>query len=296
MFMDSLLAFQLDNKNVRGRLARVGPMLQDILKNHNYPDRIALLLAEVTLLTALIGEMIKLRWRLSMQIRGDGPVKLLATDYFAPDKRNGAARLRAYADYDKKSDFSNERISSDLIGRGFFSLIIDQGRNMEPYKGITPIVKGDLAKSAEAYFFQSEQILTLFSLDITKNHASGKETAWNGAGLMVQELPNSNKKKQKFSIENWKKFSDEIKDKVRNKFNENKLEEYKFLSQLFETMDITVYTPKKVKFGCSCKKDKLLSTLRGHSREELETMQDSKGLIQADCQFCGKIYKLKIDS
>ena len=295
MFMDSLLAFQLDKKDVRGRLARVGPMLQDILKNHNYPDRISLLLAEVTLLTALIGEMIKLRWRLSLQIRGDGPVKLLATDYFAPSKGKEAAKIRAYADYDKKSDFSDKIISSDLIGRGFFSLIIDQGRNMEPYKGITPIVKGDLSNSAKTYFFQSEQILTSFFLDVTKNYSSGKESTWNAAGLMVQELPNLKEKKQRFSTEKWKNFSDKIKENVKNKFRENKLDEYKLLSEVFETMDITVYDPKKIKFGCSCKKDKLLSTLRGHSREELETMQDTKGVIQADCQFCGKIYKLKID-
>jgi len=293
--MDSLLAFQLDKKNVRGRLARVGPMLQNILKNHNYPDRIALLLAEVTLLTALIGEMIKLRWRLSLQIRGNGPVKLLATDYFAPNKKNSAARLRAYADYDKKSNFFNEKVSSDFIGEGFFSLIIDQGRNMEPYKGITPIVKGDLARSAETYFFQSEQIFTLFSLDIKKNHLSDKESLWSAKGLMVQELPNLNEKTQKFAEENWKIFSDQTREKVRNKFNENKLDEYKFLSQVFETSEITVYTPKKIKFGCSCTKDKLLSTLRGHSRKEIDKMKDSKGVIQADCQICGKIYKLKID-
>ena len=190
MFMDSLLAFQLDRKNIRGRIASVGPMLDDILKNHNYPNRISLLLAEVTLLTALIGEMIKLRWRLSLQIRGNGPVKLLATDYFAPNKKNASARLRAYADYDKGSDFSNENISSDLIGEGFFSLIIDQGTNMEPYKGITPIEKGDLARSAETYFFQSEQIFTLFSLDINKNEKNDKKSSWSATGLMVQQMPN----------------------------------------------------------------------------------------------------------
>ena len=182
-----------------------------------------------------------------------------------------------------------------MIGRGFFSLIIDQGKNMEPYKGITPIVNGDLARSAETYFFQSEQIFTLFSLDIRKNHSNNKQSPWTAVGLMVQELPNLKEKKQRFSTEKWKNFSDKIKENVKNKFRENKLDEYKLLSEVFETMDITVYDPKKIKFGCSCKKDKLLSTLRGYSREELETMQDTKGEIQADCQFCGKIYKLKID-
>ncbi len=295
MFMDSLLAFQLDRKNIRGRIARVGPILDDILKNHNYPSRISILLAEVTLLTALIGEMIKLRWRLSLQIRGNGPVKLLATDYFAPNKKNASATLRAYADYDRGGDFSDKKISSDLIGEGFFSLIIDQGANMEPYKGITPIVQGDLARSAETYFFQSEQIFTLFSLDIKKNEKSDKKSSWSAAGLMVQELPNGKEKKQKLAKKIWEDYSNKIIENVRIYSNKKKTDEYQFLNDVFDTMGITVYPPKKIKFGCSCKEDKLLATLKGHSRKELESMQDSKGIIRADCQFCGKIYRLKID-
>ena len=39
---------------------------------------------------------------------------------------------------------------------------------MEPYQGITPIIEGSLSKSAENYFFQSEQIKTFFDLNITK--------------------------------------------------------------------------------------------------------------------------------
>ena len=293
--MDSLLAFQLDRKNIRGRIARVGPMLDDILKNHNYPNRICLLLAEVTLLTALIGEMIKLRWRLSLQIRGNGPVKLLATDYFAPNKKNASARLRAYADYDKGSDFSDQNISSDLMGEGFFSLIIDQGTNMEPYKGITPIENGDLARSAETYFFQSEQIFTLFSLDINKNEKNDKKSFWNAAGLMVQQMPNVKEKKQKIEKKNWEDYSKKIIKNAQISWNKEETDEYKLLNNIFDTMEITVYPPKKIKFGCSCREDKLLTTLKGHSRKEIELMQDSNGIIQADCQFCGKIYRLKID-
>ena len=46
-----------------------------------------------------------------------------------------------------------------------------------------------------------------------------------------------------------------------------------FLNDVFNSLDITVYAPKKIKFGCSCRKDKLLATLKGHSKKELESMQ-----------------------
>jgi molecular chaperone Hsp33 len=57
--------------------------------------------AEAALLTALIGQTIKLRWKLSLQMRGDGPARMIATDYFAPDGEDGQpARIRAYASFD----------------------------------------------------------------------------------------------------------------------------------------------------------------------------------------------------
>ena len=294
MFFDSMLGFQLDKENVRGRLTRVGPTLTNILKNHNYPDRVAFLLSEATILTALIGEMIKLRWRLSLQIRSDGPVKLLATDYFAPNKKNQPARLRAYADFDKEYDFSKPEASSNLLGKGVFSIIIDQGKNMEPYKGITPLIEGGLAKSAENYFLQSEQISTFFAIDISKNHEIKKGSPWRALGFMLQELPNLEGQKQNLTEKKLKLLTEKMKGKFTNALDADQFDEYQFIEQLFETMDITVYEQKKIKFGCSCKKENVISALKRHSSKELQKMGDSKGIIQADCQFCGKVYQIKI--
>ena len=70
-FVDSILPFQIDNKNLRGRFVRIDKLASDTLKNHRFPDKVCKLLFEALLLTALIGEMIKIRWRLSLQIRGN---------------------------------------------------------------------------------------------------------------------------------------------------------------------------------------------------------------------------------
>ena len=93
---DTILPFQLDRADVRGRVARLDAVLETILGQHAYPAPVAALMAEAVLLTALIGQTIRLRWRLSLQIRGQGAVRLIATDYFGPtaDGRAGAdARL-----------------------------------------------------------------------------------------------------------------------------------------------------------------------------------------------------------
>ena len=91
---DTILPFQLDRADIRGRVGRLDSVLETILGQHDYPAPVAALVAEAALITALIGQTIKLRWKLSLQIRGDGPVRLIATDYFGPG-RGGPARADA---------------------------------------------------------------------------------------------------------------------------------------------------------------------------------------------------------
>ena len=99
---DTILPFQLDRSDIRGRVARLDGTLNEVLAQHNYPPVVQALVADAALLTALIGQAIKLRWKLSLQIRGDGPVRLIATDYFAPSEDGKPAELRAYASFDEE--------------------------------------------------------------------------------------------------------------------------------------------------------------------------------------------------
>ena len=56
---DTILPFQLDRADIRGRVARLDQVLETILAQHSYPTPVAALVAEATLLTALIGQMSK---------------------------------------------------------------------------------------------------------------------------------------------------------------------------------------------------------------------------------------------
>ena len=91
---DTVLPFQLDASDVRGRVARLDGVLNRVLEQHDYPDQIEALVAEMALLTALIGQTLKLRWKLSLQVRGSGPARLIATDYYAPQSEGEIGRIR----------------------------------------------------------------------------------------------------------------------------------------------------------------------------------------------------------
>ena len=160
---DTVLPFQLDHSDIRGRVARLDGVLDQVLKQHAYPPQIEALVCEATLLTALIGQTIKLRWRLSLQIRGTGAVKMVATDYYGPTEDGQPARLRAYANFEPDQLDPNAK-PFDLLGEGYFVIVIDQGQGMVPYQGITPLTGDSLSACAETYFAQSEQLPTRFSL------------------------------------------------------------------------------------------------------------------------------------
>ena len=157
---DRILPFQLDRSDIRGRVARMDGVLDQVLSQHDYPPVVEALVAEAVLLTALIGQTIKLRWKLSLQIRSEnGPIRMIATDYFGPTAAGEPAKVRAYASFDRENLFETEN-AMEQLGKGIFAILIDQGTDMKPYQGMTPLTSRSLAECAETYFAQSEQIPT----------------------------------------------------------------------------------------------------------------------------------------
>jgi molecular chaperone Hsp33 len=183
---DTVLPFQLDNADVRGRVARLDGALGEILGQHNYPTAVAALVAEAVLLTAMIGQTIGLRWKLSLQIRGDGPIRLIATDYYAAEKDGEPAKIRAYASFDEERLAEAGGTPFENIGKGMFAVLIDQGAGMQPYQGITPLAGGSLAACAETYFAQSEQLPTKFSIAVGEATAPGEASGWRGGASTCQ--------------------------------------------------------------------------------------------------------------
>src|SRR6056297_4258431 len=179
---DTILPFQLDNADIRGRVARLDGVLDGILKQHDYPNAVEALVAEMALLTALIGQTIKLRWKLSLQVQSNGPVRMIATDYYAPTEDGEPARVRAYASYD--ADRLTDEDPFSQVGEGYFAIMIDQGKGTTPYQGITPLAGGSLRACAEAYFAQSEQLPTRFALTFGKSTEKGGAEHWRAGGVM----------------------------------------------------------------------------------------------------------------
>jgi molecular chaperone Hsp33 len=304
---DTILPFQLDRADIRGRVARLDSVLETILGQHRYPRPVAALIAEATLLTALIGQAIKLRWKLSLQVRGDGPVRLIATDYFGPAAEGEPAQIRAYAGFDAAALGGTETAPFDLLGHGFFGILIDQGSGTRPYQGITPIAGHSLAACAETYFAQSEQLPTRFALAIGEAHAPGEMPRWRSGGIMLQHMPKGspqagNEPAAASGLMSAEDFLDGVdaEDWRRATMLLGTVEETELIGptvgadqlllRLFHEESPRVFPAQPVRFGCTCSRERVLRSLKIHPPEDLATMTTPEGTITADCQFCSAHY------
>ena len=185
---DTVLPFQLEESDIKGRLGVVSNSVTEILRNKNYPAVICKIVAEACVLTSLIGQSMDLRWKLSLQIRGKGPLKLIATDYFNFGSNDDNFRIRCHSSFDKKYTPSFNQEFKELIGEGYFAIIIDEGAGKEPYQGITPLRGDSLTECAENFFHQSEQLPTRFSIKVHEENMAYDKQKIKAGGIMLQYL------------------------------------------------------------------------------------------------------------
>ncbi len=303
---DTVLPFQLDLSDMRGRVARLDGVLDGILKQHDYPERVEALVAEMALLTALIGQTVSLRWKLSLQVQSKGAVRMIATDYYAPQEEGQPAKIRAYASFDR--DRLTESAPFDQVGEGYFAIMIDQGEGTHPYQGITPLAGGSLSACAEAYFAQSEQLPTRFSLSFGKSTEPGVGEHWRAGGMMLQHMP----KASPFAAtgegsgdilsasdlvdgeegENWDRVNILLDTVDDLEMIGPSVAPTDLLVRLFHEEQPRVYDAQPVQFGCTCSEERVRQSLSIYSAQDIATMTTDDGKVTADCQFCGAHYVL----
>jgi molecular chaperone Hsp33 len=261
----------------------------------------------MALLTALIGQTIKLRWKLSLQIQTKGAVRMIATDFYAPEAEGEPARIRAYASFDR--DRITDGPAMDQIGDGYFAILMDQGKGMQPYQGITPLTGQTLSSCAEAYFAQSEQLPTKFALSFGQSTEPGVPQHWRAGGIMVQHMPKASPFAEgggsgeggllhaddllnEDEGENWNRVNYHLATVEDMELIGPSLPSTDLLFRLFHEEGPRVFDALPVRFGCTCSEDRVRQSLSIYSAKDIATMTTAEGRVTADCQFCGAHYDL----
>ena len=187
---DVVQPFQIEGIGVRGRVVRLGPLIDRALKRHAYPEPVSRMVGEALALTAMFASALKFDGRFTFQAQGNGPVELLVADFEAP------GNLRAYAHMNRERVdelvAAGKTSTSDLLGEGHLAMTIDPGPHMDRYQGIVPLDPTGLVESAHEYFMRSEQIATRIRLAVgplMSREAGGEtETHWRAGAIMIQHL------------------------------------------------------------------------------------------------------------
>ena len=180
--IDQCLGFTIPARHARGRVVRLGPVLDQILAAHAYPPPVERLLASALVLAALLGSTLKQEGgQLTLQAQTEtGVVSLLVADY-----KNGDLRGYAKFDADRLAELGTDPSLFGLFGKGYLAITFDLAETGERYQGIVPLEGQSLAEAAEHYFFQSEQIPSV--IRIATRHDAGEGCV--AAGMLLQHLP-----------------------------------------------------------------------------------------------------------
>lgn len=289
---DLVGAFQIEGEPVRGRVARLGPAIHEILSGHDYPEPVANLLGEACALAALVGSNLKFEGRLILQAQGQGPVRYVVADY---DTSGG---LRGYCRYDAEAvaaaceGFQRPGAKS-LLGEGVFVMTVDQGADMDRYQGVTAIEGETLALCAEQYFAQSEQTPTRIRLAVGQSD-EGQGMQWRAGGVLIQYVASDDARGS--TDDAWERTQALFETIGEDELIDPKLASNTLLWRLFHEDGVRVFGSKPLRAFCRCSQDRIETVLRSFPPAERSEMIEDDGKIHVTCEYCSRVYSVQPES
>jgi len=302
---DLVMAFEVKPLGVRGRIVRLGAVVDDILHRHDYPEPVSALLAEAVALTAMLGSALKFEGKFILQTKTDGPVDMVVADYVAP------GGVRGYARFDRaRVEALAAPGQASLLGKGHLAMTVDQGPQMERYQGIVPLDGSDLTAAAHTYFAQSEQIPTRLRLAAGPLLVrGGKSASWRAGAIMVQHLPREGGMSAlpvhsgdapEGSLAQPPEHDDWVKARLLHDTAEPHemldpmLSPERLLYRLYHEDGVTVYPSTALRRHCTCSAETVGGMLRQFPPEDRADMVEN-GLITVTCEFCSTVYRFTPD-
>ena len=284
--------FQIEGMNVRGRAVRLGTVVDQIIKSHDYPDGINILLGNVLSLTALLGSMLKYDGIVTVQFKGNGAIKLLVADLEVTQGEPGKLRAYAQLDHDILSQYGKKPSFKALMKSGYMALTIDQGNDMERYQGIVELDGSSLKDTAVAYFKQSEQTPTELRLTTSRDSVTGN---WRSGGIMVQHLARGEEGQQRIleqdQGENWNRAAILMNSVKDEELLDPTLELDQLLLRIYHEDGVRVFDPAPLVHGCRCSRERIFAVLRNLSADDIDHAFDDDKLIKVNCEFCNRDYE-----
>jgi molecular chaperone Hsp33 len=304
---DTILPFEVAPLDLRGRVVRLGPVVDAILSGHGYPEPVAKLLGEAIVLGVMLGSSLKFEGRFILQTQTDGPVRMLVVDFTTPD------RLRACARFDKNrvagAIAAGKTDAGALLGRGHLAMTIDQGGDMSRYQGLVALEGGTLEDAAHEYFLRSEQIPTRVRLAVGEEFRGGNGGArrrWRAGGMLLQFVPRAPERARVPDLDPgdapegtaphvvaeddaWVEGRSLIATVEDVELLDPAVSAERLLYRLFHERGVRVFRDAAVRAQCSCSREGVEAMLRRFPQDDRDHMVEN-GVISVTCEFCNATY------
>jgi molecular chaperone Hsp33 len=273
MQTDYVQRFLFENLDIRGRLVCLTGAWQRMLQGRGYPEDIVSLLGHTTALNVLLGANQKGSGRVTLQVQGSGPVKLLVSDCTAE------LRIRGMAHYER-DDIPQESERS-LLGEGRLSVTLEDLKSGRFYQSLVPLEGETLEEIFAHYLSQSEQTQAYLRL-----FADGEALA----GLLLEKLPGADLR----DPDGWNRvmhFANTLTlDETRD------AQPYDLLTRVFPEELMRVFRLYAVEYHCPYDEDKVKDMLRGLGRQEVESILAEQGEVVIRNEMCNHEYRFDADA
>lgn len=224
----------------------------------------------------MMGAMLKDEQKLTIQVKGDGPLGQIVVD------ANAKGEVRGYVDNPHVDLPLNEAGKLDVAGavgrEGNIYVIKDLGLK-EPYRGSIPIISGELGEDFTYYFAKSEQTPSAVAVGVLVNPDGTVRAA---GGFIIQLLPG---------------LADEEIDAIEERLGrlrpvtemlDQGMRIEDIVAQVVE--DVEIMETLEAAFRCQCSVERVERTLISMGRDELEQLIREDDHAEVVCHFCNEAY------
>lgn len=282
---DYVQPFQIDGLGIHGRFVRLGPAIQSILAPHDYAYPVAELLGEAVAMGAAMASGLKFDGIFTLQMHGDGPVRLIVVDVTNTGDMRGYARIAEDAG-EEIGPVRADAVIPRLMGAGRMVLTVDHGPDMDRYQGITALEGATLGDCAHTYFRQSEQLNS--AVRICARPETGADESARAAALLLFRLPASTLDAEEVE-DNWRRAVALMSSITPEEMLDPSLSAARLLYRLFHDDGVRVFNQRPLRHNCRCSADKIRRILCSFPEDDVREM-DEGGTITVVCEFCKSSY------
>lgn len=264
---------------VRAFAVRSTKLVEELRRRHDtFPTATAALGRTLTTAT-MMGAMLKGEEKLTIQVKGSGPLGQIVVD------ANAKGDVRGYVDHPHVHLPSNAMGKLDVAGavgtEGFLYVIKDLGLK-EPYRGSVPIVSGELGEDFTYYFAASEQTPSAVGIGVL---VAPDGAVISSGGLIVQLLPG---------------LADDEIDAIERAIStlppvsaliDQGLSPEEVIKWVLP--DVQIQESMDVQFKCECSRERVERTLISLGSEEIQAIIDEQGVAEVVCHFCNEAYQFE---